>query len=79
MALSDEQIDEIAGPADYFDRRVFAREIESEVRMQDDALILQLVEALENFDDAGPVGEGWQSDELVALLKSARARLDDKP
>ena len=45
----------------------------------DDALILQLAEALANFDDAGPVGEGWQSDELVALLKSARARLDGKP
>lgn len=45
---------------------------------QDTELIRQLVEALENFDDAGPVGEGWQSDELVALLKFARARLDGK-
>jgi hypothetical protein len=47
MALTPERIDEIAGPADYFDRRVFARAIEAEVRKDDDALILQLVEALE--------------------------------
>lgn len=46
MALTPEKIDEIAGPADYFDRRVFARAIESEVRARDEALIRQLVDAL---------------------------------
>ena len=45
----------------------------------DDALIQQMLEMLEKFDDAGPIGEGWQSDELVALIKSARARLGNKP
>lgn len=49
MALTNEQIDEIAGPADYFDRRVFARAIESEVRKDDEALIRQLVDALEGY------------------------------
>lgn len=46
MALTPEKIDEIAGPADYFDRRVFARAIESEVRKRDEALIRQMLEAL---------------------------------
>lgn len=48
------------------------------LRKDDEALIRQLVEALANFDDAGPIGEGWQSDGLIALLKFARARLDGK-
>ena len=48
----------------------------AEVRKQDDALILQLVEALEDFDDAGPPGEGWKSAPLLSLLASARARLE---
>ena len=42
----------------------------------DVALIQQLVEALEDFDDAGPPGEGWKSDPLLSLLASARARLE---
>ena len=46
---------------------------------QDEALIRQLVEALEDFDDAGPPGEGWKSDRLLSLLASARARLEEKP
>lgn len=54
MALTTEKIDEIAGPADYFDRRVFARAIESEVRKQDTELIRQLVEAMEKIDAAMP-------------------------
>lgn len=51
----------------------------AEVRKQDDALIQQLVEALEDFDDAGPPGEGWKSAPLLSLLASARARLEGKP
>ena len=49
-----------------------------EQRTQDTALILQLVEALEDFDDAGPIGEGWKSAPLLSLLASARARLEGK-
>lgn len=51
----------------------------AEVRKQDEALIRQLVEALEDFDDAGPPGEGWKSAPLLSLLASARARLEGKP
>lgn len=55
------------------------RAVEAEVRKQDEALIRQLVGALEDFDDAGPLGEGWKSDRLLSLLASARARLEGKP
>ena len=34
--------------------------------------------ALEDFDDAGPIGEGWKSAPLLSLLASARARLEGK-
>ena len=51
----------------------------SKRRREDDALIQQLVEALEDFDDAGPPGEGWKSDRLLSLLASARARLEGTP
>ena len=54
------------------------RAVESEVRKQDEALIRQLVGALEDFDDAGPIGEGWKSAPLLSLLASARARLEGK-
>lgn len=54
------------------------RAVESEVRKQDEALIRQLVGALEDFDDAGPPGEGWKSAPLLSLLASARARLEGK-
>ena len=57
----------------------FGCAVEAEVRKQDKALIGQLVEALEDFDDAGPLGEGWKSDRLLSLLASARAWLEGKP
>ena len=57
----------------------FARAIEAEAHKQDETLIRQLVEALEDFDDAGPIGEGWKSAPLLSLLASARARLEGKP
>jgi len=57
----------------------FGYAIEAEVRKQDETLIRQLVGALEDFDDAGPIGEGWKSDRLLSLLASARARLEGKP
>lgn len=82
MALSDKEISAL-----YFealgsqhlreqDRKMvtrFAHAVESEVRKQDDALILQLVEALESVDDAMPFPVAMQ------VLKVARARLGDKP
>ena len=57
----------------------FAHAVEADVRKRDEALIRQLVEALEDFDDAGPLGEGWKSDRLLSLLASARAWLEGKP
>ena len=51
----------------------FARAVEAEVRKQDDALILQLVEALETVDGAMPFPLARQ------VLKVARARLEGKP
>lgn len=88
MALSDKEISAL-----YFealgsqhlreqDRQMvtrFAHTVEAEVRKDDDALIRQLVEALEDFDDAGPIGEGWKSAPLLSLLAAARARLEGKP
>lgn len=52
---------------------MLCRTIEAEVRKQDDALILQLVEALESVDDAMPFPVARQ------VLKVARARLEGKP
>ena len=84
MALSDADLRGIAAhqePRVLLHHEVvkFARAIEAEVRKQDEALILQLVEALEDFDDAGPPGEGWKSAPLLSLLASARARLASTP
>ena len=81
--LTPEQIDlaiqqHVDPVATYGRLHNFARAIEAEVRKQDEALILQLVEALEDFDDAGPLGEGWKSASLLSLLASARARLEGK-
>ena len=85
MKLTPEQIDRLIQQADGLAPkegsifRALVKLTEAEVRKQDDALIQQMLEVLENFDDAGPIGEGWQSDGLIALLKFARARLDGKP
>jgi len=83
MALSDDQIVKIWGREPRYHAApigstdiAFARDIEAEVRKQDESLIRQLVGALEDFDDAGPIGEGWKS---APLLASARARLEGKP
>ena len=81
--LTPEQIDlaiqqHVDPVATYGRLHNFARAIEAEVRKRDEALIRQLVEALEDFDDAGPLGEGWKSDRLLSLLASARARLESK-
>ena len=50
----------------------FARAIEAEVRKQDDALILQLVEALEKIDTAMPFPVAHHA------IAAGRARLQSK-
>ena len=82
MALTPERINELKEQAVSAWRvagfepilQVFvAQAIEAEVRKSDDALILQLVEALESVDDAMPFPVARQ------VLKVARARLEGKP
>ena len=87
MALSDKEISAL-----YFealgsqhlreqDRKMvtrFARAVESEVRKSDEALIRQLVEALENSN-----ATLWEEDDdpsrpAHAAITAARARLGDK-
>ena len=78
MALSDERIAEMMretwGAANIAPRHAetFARAIEAEVRKQDDALILQLVEAL---DGVHPGEHQGGVDEAIA---AGRARLQSK-
>ena len=93
MALSDKEISAL-----YFealgsqhlreqDRKMvtrFAHAVESEVRKSDEALILQLVEALEcNGEPDDPGHRCIHCDEYVdrnsVLRKAARARLEGKP
>lgn len=78
MALSDDRIFEIAeayGTLDSEYRRAeFARTIEAEVRKSDDALIQQLVEALEyHRAQTRPIE---LTDEAIT---AGRARLGSKP
>lgn len=82
MALTPERINELkeqavsAWRAAGFEPmlQVFvAHAIEAEVRKQDDALIRQLVEALESVEGAMPFPVARQ------VLKVARARLEGKP
>lgn len=59
--------------------RAYARAIEAEVRGQDDALIRQLVEALEQSH-----ATLWEEDDdparpVHAAIAAARARLENKP
>lgn len=88
MALSDEQISLMAFNDDPGDWNNLAfrdcwvngyetgvRTIEAEVQKQDDALILQLVEALEVATT--PLAKDRQ--EVLAAITAARARLEGKP
>ena len=79
MTLTTEQIDAEAfarwgdmkgGPLELC--RGFARDIEAEVRKQDDALILQLVEALERADKIS----GYPNNRKT--ITAGRARLEGK-
>lgn len=59
--------------------QAFARAIEAEVRKQYDALILQLVEALENSDAALWEHDDDPSRPVHAAIAAGRAQLKGKP
>jgi len=66
--LSDEQWQKIADKTGCFITGGLKEAIEAEVRGQDEALIRQLVEALEDFD----------YDKRIAAITAGRARLEGK-
>ena len=77
MALTPEQIDlaiqqHVDPVATYGRVHNFARAIEAEVRKQDEALIRQMLEALEKVDQAMPFPVARQA------ITAARARLGEK-
>ena len=78
MALSEDQIIDLFNEAcreafNGLERfRYFARAVEAEVQKQDDALIRQMLEALEKVDQAMPFPVARQE------ITAARARLGDK-
>lgn len=87
MALTPEQIAEMMretwGCASIAPRRAvgFARAIEAEVRKQDDALIQQMLDALETCDSADGYNGPYQfhDDKAVeAAITAARARLGEQ-
>ena len=80
MALTTEQIDELIDslprqPYGTGSRREDCRELVREVRKQDDALILQLVQALDG-SIAITMGKRYLRNAAIA---AARARLEGKP
>jgi len=77
MALTPEKIDEIAGPADYFGRRVFARDMESEVRKQDTELIRQMLESMCWAARVMTISED-EAPGYFAAITAGRARLEGK-
>lgn len=87
MALTTEQIDRLIQQADGLAPkegsifRALVKLTEAEVRKQDDALILQLVEALEDLAGAGE--EAWSEERPCVRIgkevaTAARARLREK-
>lgn len=72
--LTDDQIDAVTfaqlGDCQWAAYRAHARSIEAEVRAQDEALIRQLVEALEPFAYEKPAREA---------IAAGRVRLEGKP
>ena len=96
MALSDEVIDRVRCNTDIPQAtdcdnlrltkqhmRVFARAIEAEVRKQDDALIRQMLEAMQALNKLALTGEPvlWTAefDRARAVADAARLRLEGKP
>lgn len=81
MALSDDRIYEIAeayGTLDSEYRRAeFARAIEAEVRKDDEALIRQMLDALEHIHRCIPVGGfaqiHWGSSTFEQIVQAAEA------
>ncbi len=74
MALTRDQIDDLAEEGVFLGNVYeIARAIEAEVRKQDDALILQLVEALEKADKIS----GYPNNRKT--ITAGRARLEGKP
>ena len=92
MALTPEQIDRLIQQADGLAPkegsifRALVKLTEAEVREQDDALIQQLVEALEHIHRCIPMGGfaqiHWDSasfEQIVQAAEAGRARLEGKP
>lgn len=86
MALSDNKLWDLwnAQGTDDMSRAeafVFARVIEAEVRKQDDALILQLVEAFEYVRNTPTYQYDAKTGHRLAkeALQAGRARLEGKP
>ena len=88
MRVDTEQIDELIDslprqPYGTGSRREDCRELVREVRKQDDALIRQLVEAMEGVKALNMGGELalWTAefDRLLSAITAARARLEGKP
>ena len=87
MALTPEQIDlaiqqHVDPVATYGRLHNFARAVEAEVHKQDDALILQLVEALEDLTEAGE--DAWSEERPCVrigkkVITAGRARLENTP
>ena len=82
MALSDEQIRELAEDGLFFSSIYeITRAIEAEVRKQDEALIRQMLEALNTCDESdGYTGLRQFFDEkaVESAITAARARLGEK-
>ena len=82
MALSDEQIEDLAEDGLFFmGIYEIAREIEAEVRKADDALILQLVEALESARvwKCKEIHHMMRESQYTPAIQAGRARLEGKP
>ena len=80
MALTLDQIDNLAEEGVFLGNVYeIARASEAEVRKADDALILQLVEALENSDAALWEHDDDPSRPVHAAITAGRARLKGKP
>lgn len=79
MALTPEKINDLAHDCAHLTDEEFARAIEAEVRKQYDALILQLVEALENSDAALWEHDDDPSRPVHAAITAGRAQLKGKP
>ena len=90
MALSDDQIVNIWGREPRYHAApvgstdiAFARDIEAEVRKQDNSLILQLVEALEESAPHTDRKYRWKPEDWMRhraeAITAGRARLEGKP